>query len=162
MGECSIALSEFVLSTIIEVQAHFGFFDFDGDPDEITMHIGIEPDVVMRKGDEFPDRGGRLRTRLFNSWGVSGSSTSKDVSDHLGELLGRLGPLHPDLPPEFGVPGFTVTWKGNYLYAGSGPQYDPAVISGIADWAAELGHDIDQIDQEQTEPVDGLWRLPRW
>jgi len=44
-----------------------------------------------------------------------------------------------------------VLWKGNYLYAGSGPFYETDVLKGIACFDAELYHDIYQIDQSEGE-----------
>lgn len=64
---------------------------------------------------------------------------------------------------EFGRPSFSVTWFGNYLYAGSGPYYEADVLRGIASWDAMLWHDIYQVDQEENPPIgkQGLIRIPK-
>ncbi len=44
-----------------------------------------------------------------------------------------------------------MLWKGNYLYAGSGPFYESDVLKGIARFDSDLYQDIYQIDQSEDE-----------
>ena len=84
-----MAISEFHASTILKVRADFGFDCFDCEPDEITRSLGIVPDVAERKGQANILRDGRSFPRLCNSWFLNSRSESKDVNDHLRELLVR-------------------------------------------------------------------------
>lgn len=80
-------------------------------------------------------------------------------------LLGRIDGKQELCKAEFGQPTFAVMWKGNYLYAGSGPFYDADVIMRIASWRAELIQDIYQVDQEQNDAIgpEQLSRIPeKW
>ena len=149
-----MAQSEFYESTIIEVEATFGFDSFSCSPDEITRNFGIEPDDVRVKGDTRTVAGGRRTITVpFSSWSIASRCDSKDVNEHLRELLSRLVPARRPIHPSWGEPSFGVLWKGNYLYAGSGPFYEPDVIAGICAWEASLYQDIYQIDQEDRDPV---------
>ncbi|MFC1662399.1 DUF4279 domain-containing protein, partial [Gemmatimonadota bacterium] len=130
-------LSEFHESTIVEVKAAFGFFDFECEPSMITETLGMEPDSAFQKGESFLLRGGKTSQRLHSSWTVSSASESKDVNEHLRQLLSRLEGTQGLFRTEFGVPAFYITWKGSYLYAGSGPFYEVDVLKGIARFGAE-------------------------
>jgi hypothetical protein len=142
-----MAISDFHASTIIKVRAYFGFHQFACDPDEITRALGVAPDEVGRKGEIRAVRGGREIRRLWNDWTIESRSDSKDVNDHIRELLARLGGVSDRIRREFGTPSFSVLWKGNYLYAGSGPFYEVDVIAGIAALGAMLWQDIYQVDE---------------
>jgi hypothetical protein len=154
-------LSAFHESTIIRVRVAFGFSGFTCDPDAISRGLGLEPDEVLRRGEEFLLPDGKTDLRPLNSWGMTSQTKSKDVNVHLRELLGRLAARAGAMAPEFGTPFFTVTWKGNYLYAGSGPYYEADVLKGIAELGAELYQEIYQVDQEDDTGVDGLYRVPK-
>jgi hypothetical protein len=143
-----MAISEFHASTIIKVRAYFGFSEFACDPDEITRALGIVPDEVGRKGQVQAHRGKQELRRLWNDWTLQSRTESKDVNDHLRELLARLDSVAGRIREEFGPPSFSVLWKGIYLYAGSGPFYEADVIAGIAALKAMLWQDIYQVDQE--------------
>jgi hypothetical protein len=160
-----MAISEFYASTILEVSASFGFASFDGDPDEITQAFGIPPDEVRRKGERRLGRGGREFDTPFSSWAIVSVGDSKDVNDHLRGLLRRMEGKQSACKAGFGRASFGVTWKCNYLYAGSGPFYEADVIAGIASWQAELFQDICQVDQVENNPAgpEALRRIPkRW
>jgi hypothetical protein len=144
-----MALSESYESTIIEVGAGFGYSNFECDPAEITRALEITPDNVVLKGEKWVAFG-KTRTRPFNSWEITSQSTSKDVNVHLRELLNRLGDRNKLARSHWGTPSFSIVWKNNYLYAGTGPFFEVDVISGIARWKAELYQDIYQIDQEDS------------
>ena len=146
-----MAISEFHESTIIEVKAYFGFDYFECSPDEITQAFSILPDEIQIKGNKRKLRNGHEMDILFNSWWIKSKINSKDINEHLRELLNILKGKQDCIIPEFGKPNFSVLWKGNYLYAGSGPFYESDVIIGIAQWNAELYQDIYQIDQEEDE-----------
>jgi uncharacterized protein DUF4279 len=158
-----MALSEFYESTIIEAKASFGYSNFECDPDTITRTLGITPDETMRKGEEYVTRSGKTAVRPFNSWGITSRSTSKDVNIHLRELLERLGQRYELVKSEWGSPSFGITWKNNYLYAGTGPFFEANVLQGIVRWKAELYQDIYQVDQDQEEAAgtEQLRRLSR-
>ena len=150
-------------SLIIQVVVKFGFDFFKCDPDDITAALQIQPEFVARKGDIRLLPNGHKIERQFNSWTIRSRSQAKDVNAHLRALLARLGNKQAQLCPELRKPHFGVTWKGNYLNAGSGPMYDADVIQGMASWRAGLGHDIYQIDQEHNPPIGkrGLCRIPK-
>lgn len=148
-----MALSKFYESTIVEVRATFGFNEFDCDPTEISNALEIDADDIRRKGEKRKLRGGREIESSFNSWCIISKSTSKDINVHLRELLDLLEGKQKLAKTEFGIRSFGVAWKGNYLYSGSGPFYEPDVVKGIASWDAQLNQDIYQIDQEENGPV---------
>jgi hypothetical protein len=91
------------------------------------------------------------------------ASNSKDINDHLRQLLVRLGAAKAPFDPEWGEPQFGILWKGNYLYAGSGPFYEPDVIAGVAGLGAALYQDIYQVDQDDSEVENKseVRRIPR-
>ena len=159
-----MAISEFHESTIVSVSASFGFAQFACPPEEITRELGIEPDLTVTKGSARRILSGRKTgTAPFSTWSISSSCDSKDVNEHLRELCGRLGSAKRSFDPAWGEPTFGVTWKGNYLYAGSGPFYERDVIERIAALGASLYQDIYQVDEEDEEPDgdDGLSRIPK-
>jgi hypothetical protein len=140
-------ISDLHAETINEVRVTFGVSGFACDPDEVTRALGVEPDEVEREGQvRVVTRRGREIRCQWNSWVLISRSRSKDVNVQIRELLGRLEGVRPRWRDEFGVPSFSVMWKGNYLYAGSGPFYEADVIAGIAALGAELWQDIYQVD----------------
>jgi hypothetical protein len=151
-----MAISDFHASTIVRVRAYFGFDSFECDPDAITRFIGIQPDEVGLKGAVKTVRGVREIRWPFNSWSLASRRESKDVNEHLRELIDRLSHVGDSFPTEFGEPSFSVLWKGNYLYAGSGPFFEANVIAGIARLKAALYQDIYQVDQgpEEGDPAN--------
>lgn len=146
-----MSLSEFYESTILKARASFRFFNFEYDPDEITKAMGFDPDRIDRKGKIRQLPSGRESEMLFNIWEIDSQGESKDINDHLRMILRRIEGKQKRLKPEFGPPSFDVLWKCNYLYAGSGPFYEPDVIAGIASWGAILYQDIYQVDQDDSE-----------
>lgn len=142
-----MALSEFYESTIESVQVHFGFDNFQDSPDEITKVLGLEPAEVRKKGQIHITGSGKEIENKQNLWAISSSSKSKDVNVHLRELISLLKGKSSLIKSEWNA-GFSVVWKGNYLYAGSGPFYESDVIQGIAELKAELWQDIYQIDEK--------------
>lgn len=144
-----MALSEFYESTIIEVQAYFGFDSFDCDPAEISTSLGVEADDVHLKDSLRTLKNGKTIKNHFSSWSIESKSTSKDINVHLRQLLDRLSEVQNNFEPRFGKPSFSVVWKGNYLYAGSGPFYEADVLKGIAELNVELYQDIYQIDENE-------------
>jgi hypothetical protein len=143
-----VTLSEFYESTIVGVSASFGFSGFSCEPEEITAFLQIEPSEVMVKGEARPIRGGLTIRTVESSWYVESTEDSKDVNVHLRHLLSRIPTGNLPFPEQFGPPSFSVLWKGNYLYAGSGPFYESDVLIGIARLNAMLWHDIYQIDED--------------
>src|SRR4051812_44865738 len=127
-----MAISDFHGSTIVKVRAYFGFDSFGCDPDTITRFMGMQPDQVGVKGAVKTVRAGREIPWPFNMWSLISCVESKDVNEHLRELIDRLAHVTESFPSEFGEPSFSVLWKGNYLYAGSGPFFEADVIAGIA------------------------------
>jgi hypothetical protein len=156
-----MALSEFYESTIVEVNASFGFGDFPCAPEVITEALGLAPDDARTKGDRRTSAfGGRVIVVPFSTWSIQSVSRSKDINEHLRELLARLGTAKRPFDPSWGEPSFGVSWHGNYLYAGSGPFYERDVLAGIAAVGASLHQDIYQVD-EDDEAADGDTRLRR-
>jgi len=135
-------------STIVEVKAYFGFEGFDCDPEEITKALGVKPEDIRRKGEDNILSNGRRIKNTRSSWRIESNSNSKDINIHLREILERLNNCGGNIQPQFGSPDFSVIWKGNYLYAGSGPFYEVDVLQGIAKLNGMLWHDIYQIDEE--------------
>jgi hypothetical protein len=156
-------LSDFYQSTIILVRAYFGFSDFSCNPDEITTALGIEPDEVIVKGSKRTLRNGRITENLSNSWSICSRNASKDVNVHIRELFQRFAGKEEAIRKDFGNPSFSVLWKGNYLYAGSGPFYEADVIKGIATLGANLWQDIYQVDQsdDEIEYKNQFRRIPK-
>jgi len=146
-----MALSEQYESTIVEVRAYFGFDNFDCDPDVITEALGLQPSEGRRKGCKRTLQSGREITNVISSWTIESISESKDINVHLRELLGRLQGIQGKIHKRFGTPSFSVLWKGNYLFAGSGPFYEVDVLQGIAALGAMLWHDIYQVDEDNEE-----------
>ena len=159
-----MALSESYESTIVKVGAHFGFSDFTCSPNEITVRIGMDPDKTRTKGDQKSILEGR-RTMVvpFSAWTISSRCESKDVNDHLRELLVRLTCAKRPFDPIWGQPSFGVLWKSNYLYAGSGPFYEGDVLAGIVEFGASLYQDIFQVDQDDEEVANSsqFRRIPK-
>jgi len=143
-----VALSEFYESTIVGVSASFGFSGYSCDPEEITACLQIKPAEVMIKGEPRTVRGGRTIETFQSSWTIESPSESKDINVHLRQLLSSIPTSQLPFPRKFGPPSFSVSWKGNYLYAGSGPFYESDVLIGIAKLGAMLWHDIYQIDDD--------------
>lgn len=141
-------LSEFYESTIVFVSASFGFSGFECPPADITDLLQLQPAEVMVKGEPRQLRSNRTIETVESSWCVTSSCDSKDVNVHLRELLGRIPDSQFPTPAHFGPPSFSVVWKGNYLYAGSGPFYESDVLAGISRLGAMLWHDIYQIDDD--------------
>lgn len=143
-----MSISEFHASTILEVGASFGFSNYSCGSDEITSHLGIKPDEVRIQGTHrITKTGSKINTPL-NSWSISSTCKSKDINEHIRNLLLRLEERKALPLPEWGEPSFGILWKGNYLYAGSGPFYEPDVMAGIASYGAALYQDIYQVNQE--------------
>lgn len=134
-------------SMIIKVSVTFGFDSFKCDPDEITAALKITPDGVGRKGSKRMLRNGQETIQPITYWSIVSRSRSKDVNVHIRGLLARVAGRQRKVKSEFGCPSISVTWFGNYLYAGSGPFYEADVIEAIASWQATLWHDIYQVDQ---------------
>jgi len=161
-----MAISDFHASTIIKVRVYFGFDQFECDPSEISIALGIKPDEVRRKGEKRKLRNGKemkMENRA-NSWGIESKSDSKDINDHLRELLVKLKGKEKLIEERFGKPSFSVLWEGNYLYAGSGPFYERDVLKGIVAFGADLWQDIYQIDQsdDEIENKSEFKRIPKW
>jgi hypothetical protein len=115
---------------------------FSTDPDEITRTLGLPPDELQR--DSFPEPRPRFQGAGF-AWILVSRAASKDVNVQIRELLARLG-SRSSLIREAWRPLVDVLWMGNYFYAGSGPNYEPDVIAGIAAIHGELGQDLYQVD----------------
>lgn len=146
-----MALSEFQQSTIVHVEASFGFCFFDVHPDDITKALVMEPDEVQIRGTTRQLPHGPSIINSFNSWGILSTSISKDVNEHLREILRRIDGKELLLNPDFGIPNFGIVYKSNYLYSGTGPVIDRDVLQGIFKFKGELSFDIYQVDQELSE-----------
>ena len=85
-----MTLSQSYESTILSVDASFGFGEFGCDPDEITRTLGIPPDEVQRKGEVRLLQNGKQLVTPFSSWHIVSASPSKDVNIHLRQLLVRI------------------------------------------------------------------------
>ena len=96
-------------------------------------------------------------------WCIKSRIDSKDVNEHLRQILSRIEGRQSRWKAEFGEPSFSVIWKSNDLYAGNGPFYEADVLAGIVSWKAMLYQDIYQVDQDESEnpSPDGFERIPR-
>ncbi len=158
-----MALSDFYRSTIVKVSATFGFSGFKCPPEVITKALSISPDEIAVKGSKRILRNGHETICPVTYWSLESRSKSKDINVHIKGLLARIAGRQNMLRREFGRPSVSVTWFGNYLYAGSGPFYEADVLQQIASWGAMLWHDIYQVDQEANQPIGklGLQRIPK-
>jgi hypothetical protein len=157
-------ISEFQESIVVRVEASFGFADFTCAPNEITAKLSIQPDETRVKGEQRMVADGTRTIRVpFNSWHITSNLPSKDVNEHLRQLLARLGVAKVPFEPTWGEPSFGVLWVGNYLYAGSGPFYERDVIAGIASLGSALYQDIYQVDEPEgaSESETTLQRIPK-
>ena len=141
-----MSLSESYESTIIGIEVYFGFDQFECEPDDITRTLLVQPDIIQRKGDVLRHVNGKTALSHCSKWLIQSRCISKDVNEHLRELLSRLRSMKVPIPIEYGIPCFQVVWKGNYLYAGSGPFYTNDVLKGIASVGANLYQEIYQVD----------------
>jgi hypothetical protein len=142
-----MAISENYERTIEAVRVNLCFDDLDCDPDHITSVLQIQPDLVLRAGDTRELRGGKRIRNPTSQWALDSRSISKDVNVQIRDILERLDPVAHRIEPSWN-PFFNVIWKGNYLYAGSGPFYERDVLAGIARIGGELFQDIYQIDRD--------------
>jgi len=139
-------ISDLHAENIISTQATFGFSNFECGPERITHSVGFDPDGCRIKGQTKVKKSGKKILIPFSSWWIESSVESKDINEHLRQLINRLAEVSTPFPEDFGDVGFGVVWKGNYLYAGSGPFYESDVIEAIARFRATLWQDIYQID----------------
>jgi len=142
-------ISETYAATIVKVKVSFGFSHFDCSPDEISNALGLTPDHLLVKGEKRMIRSGHEVVNKWNSWSIDSQTDSKDVNEHIRELLERLQAVAKSIRPGWD-PSFNVVWKGNYLYAGSGPFYERDVVAGISALGAELWQDIYQVDEPEA------------
>jgi hypothetical protein len=156
-----VTLSEFHESTIIHTAASFGFHAFACSPAAITVGLGIAPDETWAKGDKRTLGSGHELVVHHSSWSIVSRSLSKDINEHVRELLVRLQSANRPFDPSWGAPAFGVLWKGNYLYAGSGPFYEADVLAGIAALGAALYQDIYQVDQPDDATGSQFSRVPK-
>lgn len=138
---------------IREVAVTFSVSAPDLDPDAVTAATGLQPDRQARRGDERRNRAGKLLQPEKEGWwalGTRGKLDSRDVREHFHYLLARLLPHAGALRAfaEGGETYFDVLWKSTYLYAGTGPIFDPASIAGAAELGAGMGFDIYQVHEE--------------
>ena len=143
-----MALDDHFAAEIQKVEASFGFWQFQCDPNEISTSIGIEPDEILRKGEiRLAAQTWRVTTP-FNSWSIQSRSVSKDANEHLRELFVRLKGVESLLRPEWGVPSFSILYKATHLRRGNGPFFEADVIASVARFQAELWQDIYALDEE--------------
>jgi hypothetical protein len=143
-----MALSKHYESTIVKVGVCFSFSDFSCAPADITAAMNLEPDEMRIEGEPRTTKWGPTILAHESSWTIESRSSSKDVNEHLRELLLKLSGKEGIAQPDWN-PAFSVSWKGSYLYAGSGPFYEVDVLAGIARQRAALWQDIYQVDEEE-------------
>jgi hypothetical protein len=136
-------------SMIAKAGASFGFLGFDCDPDMITTALGIEPDDLVRKGELRERRNGKVLPNPINSWSISSSSSSKDINEHLRELLARLASKQECLAKSFGTPSFSILWEAAFLHQATGPYFEADVLQGIASFAADLYQEIREVPESE-------------
>lgn len=147
-----MALEESFAASIVRVRASFGFHRFECDPSEITISLGITPDDVRRQGERrtvFYGKHaltGREIVVPFSTWSIKSRTDSKDINDHLRELIARLAGGQSKWKDSFGRPAFSVLYKATHLRMGNGPFFEADVIQGIAGWNAKLVQDVYQVD----------------
>ena len=68
-----------------------------------------------------------------------------------------------EIGTDWGERSFNVLWKGNYLYAGSGPFYEADVVAEVAELDAAIWQGIYQVDQadEELETESEFKRIPK-
>ena len=144
-------ISEFHASTIIEVSVSFGFTEFSCDPSVITATLGVEPDIITIAGAPRVLKSGHEVKTPHSTWCIRSGIISKDVNDHLRDLLLQIQSMNNSFSKDWGEPFFNVLWKSNYLYAGNGPYYEPDVLSEIGKLNCAIYQDIYQVDSESEE-----------
>jgi len=140
-----LTLSSSHEATIESVRVRFCLAEFSDDPDRITATLGIQPDLVLRVGDQRQLHGGVRVPIRHSHWEIRSRNDSKDVNVQIRSLIALLDPVVTKIDPAWN-PFVDVIWKGNYLHAGSGPFYERDVIAGIARLGAEIFQDIYQVD----------------
>ena len=145
-----MTLSEFHEGTIEAVRVTLCLREFECDPDHITGVLGIQPDETRRRGEDREIGVGRQISNRANQWALRSRSDSKDVNVQIRDILERLGEVAKRIEPGW-HPFFDVVWKGNYLYAGSGPFYERDVLAGVAQIGAEIYQDIYQVDRNDLD-----------
>lgn len=145
------------LSHIGRVKATYSLSAPDLDPDELTERLGLQPDYSCRRGDPRVDYKGRPLPRDENEsvWLISSEGiVSKDINEHLGSLMGRVG-ARQDFIAELVDSGvksyFDVLWESRYLYAGTGPVLMQSIVEDMGRLRASIGFDIYQIDSEEQD-----------
>ena len=142
-------LHEVYESMIAKAGASFGFFAFDCDPDAITAALGVEPDELVRRGEQRTRSNGKVLINPMNSWSISSSLNSKDINQHLRQLLSRLAGKQDCLAPNFGVPSFSILWEAAFLHQATGPFFEADVLQGIASFAADLYQEIHEVEESE-------------
>jgi hypothetical protein len=110
----------------------------------------LTPDEIRRKGENRALPTGSVFAVPFSSWSIESRSGSKDVNDHLRELLARLKGREVRILPQWGVPSFGILYKATHLGTGNGPFFEADVIEGIALCKAELWQDIYALDEDNN------------
>ncbi len=154
-------MSELHESTVVKPEASFGFAGFTCLPDDITERIGLKPDDARIKGHRRVLRNGREFLVPLSTWSIASRSPSKDINEHLRELLVRLQGANLPFDPAWGEAAFAVLWKGNDLCTGRGPSYEPDVLAGIAALGAALHQDSHQVDAEPPDDTSDFHRAPK-
>src|SRR5690606_20286953 len=98
-------ISDFHASTIVRVHVSFQFSGFKCDPATISVALGFSPDRVIAEGELRTLRNGVEVKNLQNQWAIESTSESKDVNEHVRQLLRRLlpavGAIRPEWNPSF-------------------------------------------------------------
>jgi len=143
-------------SHIVKVAVAFEPTAPDLDPDDLSRILNVKPDDSAKPGDERRNYAGDLLAPHQEGWwklSTEGKVQSKDINAHFNYLLDILLPHKEEILKLIanGETYFNVVWKSTYLYAGTGPIIERECINGIAALNAEIGFDIYQVNEKESE-----------
>jgi len=131
-----------------ENKVYFRLHDFEGEPDEITKKLLLNPTNSWKKGDVIPNRKGDIR-RKQSTWELMSSRDVGDsIEDHLESLLNQIEKnqaVFKQMIKKYSSELSIVM----YLYDDFNPGINlkPNIIKRIADLELEIDFDIYFLNQ---------------
>ncbi|WP_113287348.1 DUF4279 domain-containing protein [Escherichia coli] len=115
-------------------------------PNEISIHLELEPTSINIKGDEIITLSGKKRYAKNSYWMLSSENlvNSKDIREHLHWLLHKLGPKSSNIAKLQALEnismGIDCTWRS--LNWHGGPTLWPEQMKIMANLGLECSFDI--------------------
>jgi len=127
----------------------------DRDPEWVTSTLGVRPTSTNRKGEQYTNSIGRVRTTPKNAWFLSseGKVASKDARRHLDWLLDSLSAAEEHVrkladDESVSMDVVCVWWSA----AGhGGPVLSSSQMSRLVDLKLELGFDVYFFGDDEEE-----------